>query len=81
MSQDDIIARLSIKSQEHIFLHELENNFELSPKEARGILESAKTIFNLEEGSHSGNIRPGQIKEVVLAKDASSGKPLSQLKK
>ena len=81
MSQDDIIARLSVKSQEHIFLHELENNFELSPKEARGILESAKTIFNLEGVSHSGNIRPGQIKEVVLAKDASSGKPLSQLKK
>jgi len=81
MSQDDIIARLSVKSQEYIFLYELENNFELSLKEAKGILESAKTIFNLEEGSHSGNIRPGQIKEVVLAKEASSGKPLSQLKK
>lgn len=81
MSQDDLIARLSVKSQEHIFLHELEKGFELSPKEARGILESAKTIFNLEGGSHPRNIRPGQIKEVVLAKDASSGKPLSQLKK
>ena len=81
MSQNDIIARLSAKSQQHIFLHELENGFELSPKEARGILESAKTIFNLEGVSHSGNIRPGQIKEIVLAKDAPSGKPLSQLKK
>jgi len=69
------------KVNSHIFLHELENGFELSPKEARGILESAKTVFNLEGASHSGNIRPGQIKEVVLAKDAPSGKPLNQLKK
>jgi len=81
MLQDDIIARLSVKSQDHIFLYELENGFELSPKEARGILESAKTIFNLEGASWSGNIRPGQIKEIVLAQDAFPGKPLSQLKK
>ncbi|MBE0478951.1 DUF1670 domain-containing protein [Candidatus Aerophobetes bacterium] len=81
MSQNDLITRLSVKSHEHIFLHELENDFELSPKEAKGILESAKTIFNLEGASHPGNIRPGQIKEIVLAKDASAGKPLSQLKK
>lgn len=81
MSQDDIITRLSVKSQEHIFLHELEDSFELSPKEARGILESVKTIFSLEGASHRGNIRPGQIKEVVLSKDAFPGKPLSQLKK
>ncbi|MEA1963619.1 MAG: DUF1670 domain-containing protein [Candidatus Aerophobetes bacterium] len=81
MSQNDLIFRLSVKSHDHIFLHELENDFELSPKEARGILESAKTIFNLEEASHSGNIRPGQIREIILTKDASAGKPLSQLKK
>lgn len=81
MSQNNIIARLSVKSQEHILLHELENGFELSPKEARGILESVKTIFNLEGISRLGNIRPGQIKEIVLAQDASLGKPLSQLKK
>ncbi|MEA1964159.1 MAG: DUF1670 domain-containing protein [Candidatus Aerophobetes bacterium] len=81
MSQDGLIARLSVKSQEHIFLHELENGFELSPKEAKGILESAKTIFNLEGISRSENIHPGQIKEVVLAKDEPSGRPLSQLKK
>ena len=81
MSQDDLISRLSVKSQEHIFLDELENSFELSPKEARGILDSAKTVFNLEGVSHPGNIRPGQIREIVLAKDASAGKPLSQLKK
>jgi hypothetical protein len=31
MSQDDLIARLSVKSHEYIFLHELENDFELSP--------------------------------------------------
>lgn len=81
MSQNDLIARLSVKSQEHISLDELENSFELSPKEARGILDSAKTVFNLEGVSHPGNIRPGQIREIVLAKDASAGKPLSQLKK
>lgn len=52
MSQDGLITRLSVKSQEQVFLHELENDFELSPKEARGILESAKTIFNLEGASH-----------------------------
>ena len=59
MSQDDIIARLSVKSSEYIFLHELENGFELSPKEARGILESAKTVFDLEEVSQPGSFRPG----------------------
>jgi len=81
MPEDDFIACLSVKSQEQIFLNELENGFELSPKEARGILESAKTIFNSEGTSHPGNIRPGQIREIILAKDASPGKPLSQLKK
>jgi len=62
-------------------LNELKTCFELSPKEARGILESVKAIFNLEGASRSGSIRPGQIKEIVLAKDASPRKPLSELKK
>lgn len=59
----------------------ISKDFELSPKEARGILESVKTVFNLERASRSGSIRPGQIKEIVLAKDVSSGKSLSELKK
>lgn len=65
MSQDDIITRLSVNSPEHMFLHELENDFQLSPKEARGILESAKTVFNLEEISQPGNFRPGQISAII----------------
>lgn len=51
MSQKNIYTRLSIKNTEYFFLHELENGFELSPKEARAILESVKTIFNLEEST------------------------------
>ena len=81
MSQDSIIARLWVKSAEQLFMHELENDFELSPKEARGILESVKTIFNLEGTNWPGKFSPGKIKEVVLAKDAPPGKPLSELKK
>lgn len=79
MSQDDIIPRLSVKSREHLFLDELENGFEPSPKEAKGILESAKTMFNLERVSHKGNTC--RDKKIVLSKDASRKKPLSQLKK
>jgi len=81
MPQDGSIFRCWIKSAEHLFLHELGKGFELSPKEARGILESAKTIFNLEGTRPSGKLRPGRIKEVVVARDAPPGKPLSELKK
>ncbi|HDJ99909.1 MAG TPA: DUF1670 domain-containing protein [Firmicutes bacterium] len=81
MSQDSSIDRLWIKSVEQLFLYELENDFELSPKEARGILESAKTIFKLEGTRWSGKFLPGKIKEIVLAKDAPPGKPLSELRK
>lgn len=81
MPQDVSILRRWIKNAEHLFLHELGKGFELSPKEARGILESAKTIFNLEGTSLSGKLRPGKIKEVIVARDAPPGKPLSELKK
>lgn len=81
MSQKNIYTRLSIKNTEYFFLHELENGFELSPKEARGILESAKTIFNLEESTEQEKLRPGQIRQVVLSCHASPGKPLDELEK
>jgi len=81
MSQDSMIARLWVKSVEHLFLHELKSGFELSPKEAQGILESVKAIFNMEGTKWSEAFRPGRIKEVVLAKDASPGRALSELRK
>lgn len=81
MSQDGVVERLWLKSMEYLFLHELENAFELSPKEARAILESVKTVFNLEGGRWPGTFIPGRIKEIVLAKDAPAGRPLRELKK
>jgi len=81
VSQKNIYTRLSIKNPEYFFLHELENGFELSPKEARGILESAKTIFNLEGSAEQEKLRPGQTRQVVLSCHASPGKPLDELEK
>jgi len=45
MSQDGMIARLWVKSVEHLFLHELKSGFELSPKEAQGIVSDSHLLY------------------------------------
>ena len=53
MSQDDFIARLSVKSQEHIFLNELENDVD-SGSNLPPILEKSCHPFWTKPASHSG---------------------------
>jgi transcription initiation factor IIE alpha subunit len=68
------IERLVAKTADHLFLYELIADFELSPREAQAILETAKV--HLQPGPGAGVVRPGQIKVVVTSVEAQHGRPL-----
>lgn len=76
MSESEVLARLDLKSRDGQFLWELQDGFELSPRESILILETARLYY-----SQSPEPECGRVSLWVLAKDASVGKPLDELPK
>jgi len=74
------VDRLAIKTLDQRFRYELESGFEMAPRIAQGILEVAKDVFNLDavSGDSSNRLRPGQIRQVVVATGAPHGRPLRE---
>lgn len=74
------VDRLATKTLDQQFRYELENGFEMAPRIAQGILEVAKDVFNLDavSGDSSNRLRPGQIRQVVVAARAPHGRPLRE---
>jgi len=74
------VDRLAVKTLDQRFRYELETGFEMAPRVAQGVLEVAKDVFSLNGLSNDGfhRLRPGQIRQVVAARDAPHGSPLEE---
>lgn len=68
--------RLEAKSPENQFLYELENGFELSPREAEGILLTAKTILGQKP-----ELKTGIERVIAVSVKEPAGKQIQELKK
>jgi hypothetical protein len=71
-----IYQRLEGKTLAHQFIEKIKYEFELSPRESRGIYEIVEETF-LEKQK----LREGQIRYVAIEKDEGSGPAMSELKK
>jgi hypothetical protein len=74
------IDRLAVKTLDQRFRYELETGFEMAPRVAQSILETAQDVFNLDavSGAQDGRLRPGQIRQVIAAAGAPHGRPLRE---
>jgi hypothetical protein len=69
-------GRLSQKTREQQFVHQLEREFELSPRESRGILEVVQETFIDKQ-----ELKNGQIGYVCVHADEGAGKTIEQMRK
>jgi len=71
--------RLAIKTPEQRFLFELQTDFELSPVEAREVLETARGILGAKlDGDKATALKSGQIRQLVASLQAPHGRPLTE---
>lgn len=71
--------RLAIKTPEQRFLFELQTDFELSPVEAREILETARSILGAKlDGGKATALKSGQIRQIIASLQAPHGRPLTE---
>ena len=73
--------RTSLKSLDHVFLKNIEQNVNCPPFISNAILEGAKRIYNL--GNYNGEneaIKPGQLKVIGTLSSEPAGKPLKDCK-
>jgi Mn-dependent DtxR family transcriptional regulator len=75
-AKDDELRRLADKSLDGQLLWELQNGFELSPRESQGVLEAVKLLYSERPEAQSG-----KVSLWVVKRDASVGKPLDELEK
>lgn len=71
--------RLSEKTVERQFLHELENDFEMAPATSRALLSAAQQV--LLSCARNGEVREGQMLVTVVSAREPAGKPLAAMKK
>ena len=76
MSTVTATERLALKTPEARFLHVLENEFDLSYREAREVVNAARETLGLDRPT--GQLRPGQVRLVVASAKAPFGPPLSE---
>ena len=76
MSENTANDRLALKTPEASFLHVLEHEFNLSYREAREVVSAARELLGLDRPT--GQVRPGQIRQVVASLRAPFGPPLGE---
>jgi hypothetical protein len=69
-------GRLRQKTREQQFVHQLEREFELSPRESRGILEVVQETF-----IDKRELKSGQIEYVCADADEGAGKSIEEMRK
>lgn len=69
-------GRLRQKTREHQFVHQLEREFELSPRESRGILEVVQETFIDKQ-----ELGRGQIEYVCVHAEEGAGKSMEEMRK
>jgi len=70
-------ARQDIKTQDQMFLTELNNRFGFAPIVSGSILDLVKSTF--QDVSDAG-VKAGQMKVLAVSADEPSGKPLKECK-
>jgi len=73
--------RIAAKTRDSQFKHILINEFELSPKEAEGIVATAGEVYDLKNYSPSNQADKNKIVKTVVSKKAKHGPPLEELPK
>ena len=73
--------RIKVKTKDSEFQHKLENEFELSPREAQAIVETAAEVYHLKDYDPSQLADAGQIVRTVVKKDAKHGPRVEELSK
>lgn len=68
--------RLREKTRDEQFVHQLEREFELSPRESRGILEVVQETFIDKQ-----ELRGGQIEYVCVDAEEGAGKTMEEMRK
>jgi len=76
MSEITATDRLALKTPEASFFHVLQDEFNLSYREAREVVSAAQEILGLDRPT--GQVRPGQIRLVVASLRAPFGPPLRE---
>lgn len=76
MPDAEVVRRLDEKSLDGQLLWELENGFELSPRESQGILETVRLLYTQRPEAQAG-----RVSLWVVAREASVGKALEELPK
>lgn len=72
--------RLDAKSQHGQFQWELENEFELAPRIAKAVVETARQIYELDR-LNSATEKNGTVKKLVIRRQAQHGPPMEKLEK
>ena len=75
------IERVKVKTKDSEFQHKLENEFELSPREAQAIVATANEVYHLRDYDPSQLADAGKILRTVVKKDAPHGPRLEELPK
>jgi predicted transcriptional regulator len=76
MSSNSAEGRMALKTPEASLLHILESEFDLSYREAREVVSTAREVLGLDRPTDQ--VRPGQVRRVVVSLKAPFGPPLSE---
>ena len=77
----EVLDRLSSKTLEAQFLHEIQHGLNCSPFEAQAVLDVAKEVYMPFMDPDVVKAPPGKITLVAVNADEPSGKPISDCKK
>src|SRR5262245_54584756 len=69
-------SRLGKKTAEREFVESLERDFEMSPRESRGVLEVVHQTFFEKQ-----NLQPGQLEYTAVHSKEGSGRPMEAMQK
>lgn len=77
----ETLDRLSSKTLEAQFLHEIQHGLNCSPFEAQAVLDVAKEVYLPFLGPEVAKAPPGKITLVAVSADEPSGKPIDDCQK
>ena len=75
------VQRVEVKTRDNQFENILVDEYELSPREAEAIVDTARDVYDLQYYDPDQQSENGKINRTVVAKDAKHGPKLEELPK
>lgn len=75
------VQRVEVKTRDNQFENILVDEYELSPREAEAIVETARDVYDLQYYDPDQHAQKGKIIKTVVSKDAKHGPKLEELSK